>query len=73
VALPWLQDLVCSRKGLQEDKARWQLGDAFAQCGTWHLGTHQRGLACFVHATHSEELLGEANSKGYDLPNSLLK
>jgi len=59
VALRRLQDLVCSRKGLQEDKTRWQLGDAFAQFGAWHLGTHRRGLACFIHATHSEVLLGE--------------
>jgi hypothetical protein len=73
MALPRLQDLAYSRKGLQEDKARWQLGNAFAQFGAWRIGTHPRGLACFVHVAHIEGLLCEANSKGYDLPNSPLK
>jgi len=31
-----------------------------------HTGTHQRGLACFVHAVNGKDVLCQIDANGYD-------
>ena len=52
--------------GFYADQAGWQLGREFAQLGTRYFWPHQGRLACFIDAMHSEDVLGEINSNGYD-------
>ena len=44
-----------------------QMGDEFEQLGTWDFWAHQGRFACFIDAMHSEDVLGEINSNGYDI------
>jgi len=48
------------------DQAGWQMGYAFEQLGTRNVWAHQGKVACFIDAMHSEDVLGEINSNGYD-------
>ena len=42
------------------------MGYEFEQLAAWYFWPHQGRFACFIDAMHSEDVLGEINSNGYD-------
>jgi hypothetical protein len=42
------------------------MGDEFEQLGTWDFWSHQGRFVCFIDAMHSDGVVGEMNSNGYD-------
>jgi len=53
--------VVSAGAGLHADQARWQRGDGFEQLGARDAGTHQRGLARFIHAVNGKDGKQTAN------------
>jgi hypothetical protein len=52
--------------GFHADQAGWQMGYEFKTLAAWCFWSHQGRFACFIDAMHSEDVLGEINSNGYD-------
>jgi hypothetical protein len=52
--------------GFHTDQARWQMGYEFKKLTAWYFWPHQGRFSCFIYAVHSEDVLGEINSNGYD-------
>jgi len=52
--------------GFHTHQARRQRGDEFEPFGTRDSGPDQSGLARFIHAVNSKDVLRQINAKGYD-------
>ena len=52
--------------GFHIDQARWQMGYEFKKLAAWDFWAHQGRFARFIDTMHSEDVLGEINSNGYD-------